>query len=1055
MVIHQSPAQCAQSLRSGRVALWLASDQGMPSQARHAGVSPEEFRKVLEVAEIPSYIAFSKDTPRRVVESWQAAFETMKDDGALAHLRVRWLPRFVTGLGAGANEKAPIALTSEEQLWLHGHKRVRIGTVNDFPPLGFSGDDDENHGVTADYVSLVQRLTGLGVETVTMPWPEVLQSLRAGKVDIVASIVRTEAREKFLLFTKPYLVTPSVIIVRNEAPFLTGIDDLAGGTVAVVNGFYTQERLYRDHPHLQLRVEPTVLEALTAVSMGRADAYLGDLASATHYIRNAGLTNLKVAARTEYGSDEISMAVRKDQPLLRDILDKALASVSQAERDAIYDKWVSLPFGPEHGMQKFWRLAGHVSLGLAVALALALLWMRRLRREISERARAEGSLAESERRYRNLFENAQAGILLVRLADGVVIAANQRMAELFCYDSPEEFIGDCNGESLLGDLDVEQRMEDRGQFNRRFLNYCREFRQKGGGTVWLDCSGFLDGETGLVTLVAQDVSEQRKVGKALRVGESMMRSLVDAIPFYVAYLGTDRRYRLLNSPGASLLGLDPGDVVGSHVSDLVPADVWALFRPYEDQALAGQEVRADVSVDYLRREGAYTAFYSPDIGASGKIQGVAVCLVDITEQKRVEAELRISEQRYRSVVERSKDAIVIISLAGRLLFGNSKASELFGYTLEEARGMDVSPFFPPEEWPRVRGLLSMPGELTYETRMLDRNGRVFNVENSRAIISYEGQPASLVLVRDVTERKRAEELLRKSEERLQMAIDSTDFGLWELRTAEDLLELPAKLFCDKYGYDPQDLPKTIAAWKRIIHTDDMVQARKAYKAYMEQGVENLRSEYRVLDALGGWRWVAVHAKVVERESNGKPRRLLGLVQDITERKQVEDKLRELATVDSLTGLSNRRYFLEIAAREVERSRRYRIPLSLVMLDVDRFKSINDTHGHDVGDQTLRALATIGLSGIRTVDAFGRLGGEDFAILLPETDITKAQEVSERLREAFAAYQGQGKNGASVGFTVSFGVTETLPQDSLDSLLRRADGAMYEAKKKGRNRVETA
>ncbi len=1054
LVPHRSSTQGADSLRYGRVDLWLVSELTMPSLARQADVDPALFLKVQDVVPLTDYLAFSRDVPDSVVAEWQRALDSMKADGTFGALRGRWAGRMTAGIGPGTQDAPPLIFSPEELVWLQEHPVVTAGVSRDFPPFEYAGPDGGHLGLTRDYVDMVRRRTGLVIHANTMPWTEVLDSVRTGKVDFVPGIVRTPGREEFLLFTRPFLTTPSVIITRDDAPFLAGLGDLRGGRVSVARGFYTEERLRRDHPQLGLDVEPTVGEALAAVSLGRADAYVGDLASATYVIRNAGLTNLKVAARTEYGTDEIAMAVRDDLPQLRDILDKALASMSQAERDAIYDSWIVLPFSGPTGWEEFWIWTGRVSLVVAALLALTLFWLSRLRREIERRDRMAATLADSERRYRNLFENAQVGIMLLREADGQIIAANQRMAELLGHAAPADLMdgvrfGDF---TLQGATAKGEPCKDSGLPPGAS---CCSMRRADGSPVWLDCSQFVDPQTGLATLVAQDVTEQRNAELALRAGQEMMRSLVDAIPFLVAYLGPDRRYRLLNRAGATLLGTQPAEALGRHVSELLPPDVWALLKPYEDKALAGHDVRADISLDYLRRDGAFTAFYAPHLDALGQVHGVAVCLVDITEQKRAEAELRASEQRYRSVVERSKDAIVIISMSGRLLYGNSKATEMFGYSLEEARGMEVSRFFPPDEWTRARTILTQPGEMTYESRMVDRNGRVFMVENSRAVISFESQPAALVFVRDVTERKRAEQLLRQSEERLQMALDSTEFGLWEYRVDEDALELPTRLFCGKYGYIPADLPRNVADWRNAIHPDDLALARKAYKAYMEQGVENLRNEYRVRDGHGGWRWISVHARAVERGQDRRPRRMLGLVQDITERKRAEERLRELATVDGLTGLYNRRHFMETAGRELERARRYRAPLTLLMLDADRFKLINDTHGHDVGDDVLRALADIGRRTVRNVDIFGRLGGEEFAILLPETGMVRAVEVAERLREAFEAFVGQGRDGEPVRFTVSLGVAQAGQDDDLESLLRRADEALYEAKRKGRNRVETA
>jgi diguanylate cyclase (GGDEF)-like protein len=176
---------------------------------------------------------------------------------------------------------------------------------------------------------------------------------------------------------------------------------------------------------------------------------------------------------------------------------------------------------------------------------------------------------------------------------------------------------------------------------------------------------------------------------------------------------------------------------------------------------------------------------------------------------------------------------------------------------------------------------------------------------------------------------------------------------------------------------------------------------------------------------------------------------------VTERQAAQAQLLELATTDSLTGLRNRRYFMETASQEFERSRRYQIPLSLLMLDADRFKSINDRFGHHVGDEALKALAAIGQRQLREIDLFARLGGEEFAILLPQTDFADARAVAERLRQTIAGQMIDTEQGP-FNFTVSLGLASLDPaMTKPGDLLRQADIALYQAKHNGRNRVEPA
>ena len=173
------------------------------------------------------------------------------------------------------------------------------------------------------------------------------------------------------------------------------------------------------------------------------------------------------------------------------------------------------------------------------------------------------------------------------------------------------------------------------------------------------------------------------------------------------------------------------------------------------------------------------------------------------------------------------------------------------------------------------------------------------------------------------------------------------------------------------------------------------------------------------------------------------------VLDITQRKCAEKEIHLLATTDSLTGIANRREFSAILASEVDRAKRYGTPLSLAMYDIDYFKRVNDAFGHDVGDCVLQALTGLVKQNIRTNDVLARWGGEEFMVLMPQSDLEAARDASEKLRLAIAGHHFDKLDK----LTVSFGVAAFEPQDDLNSLLKRVDDALYRAKERGRNRVE--
>jgi diguanylate cyclase (GGDEF)-like protein len=189
--------------------------------------------------------------------------------------------------------------------------------------------------------------------------------------------------------------------------------------------------------------------------------------------------------------------------------------------------------------------------------------------------------------------------------------------------------------------------------------------------------------------------------------------------------------------------------------------------------------------------------------------------------------------------------------------------------------------------------------------------------------------------------------------------------------------------------------------------------------------------------------------VPHHDERGTLTRYDGLIEDITERKVAEEELKRLATTDKLTGAYNRTKFQEIIDREMERVKRHNQALSMIIFDIDHFKAVNDSYGHSAGDYVLKTIADIVRENIRKIDYFVRWGGEEFMIISSETNLDDAYALAERIRAIVENYtfEAVGK------ITVSFGVTEFKENDTENSFVKRADNAMYLAKRKGRNLVE--
>ena len=221
---------------------------------------------------------------------------------------------------------------------------------------------------------------------------------------------------------------------------------------------------------------------------------------------------------------------------------------------------------------------------------------------------------------------------------------------------------------------------------------------------------------------------------------------------------------------------------------------------------------------------------------------------------------------------------------------------------------------------------------------------------------------------------------------------------------------------------------------------------------IKNGVNSI-VEHAMLHKNGSHVLVEAHGQPLDND--GTPRRITA-IRNITERKQMEQRLEEQAHTDPLTGINNRRYFYELAGYELARSKRFNSPLALMMLDIDHFKKFNDTYGHDLGDAILKKLASHCLSSLRGIDIIARFGGEEFVVLLPGLDSKSAQEVAERLRRELSDISVQTSQGKFVSFTVSIGISSHLEsEENVDDMIKRADNALYAAKHAGRNCVRSA
>lgn len=290
-------------------------------------------------------------------------------------------------LFSGERDSDSDILTIEERQWLNDNiDSILFGQAQEnYAPLEWYNEEGEVLGLTYDYLNLLEeKLQTEFVFDAPSKWSELLYKARTKKIDVIHTIQETPDRREYLLFTKPYIEIPSVIIVREDVSGELTLDDLTGKMVAVVEGYSIEEYLNRFYPDLDIVPQESVDKALMELSLGRVDAVAANLAVVSWLIDTMGISNLRVAGNCEYPI-AIRYAVRNDLPMLREILDKGLDSFSPEEKEEIFDKWITLDISPFYESPAF-RLFLFIVL---LIISVSIVWNLFLQREISRRKKAE------------------------------------------------------------------------------------------------------------------------------------------------------------------------------------------------------------------------------------------------------------------------------------------------------------------------------------------------------------------------------------------------------------------------------------------------------------------------------------------------------------------------------------------------------------------------------------------------------------------------------------------------------------------------------------------
>lgn len=545
----------------------------------------------------------------------------------------------------------------------------------------------------------------------------------------------------------------------------------------------------------------------------------------------------------------------------------------------------------------------------------------------------------------------------------------------------------------------------------------------------------------------------------------LLKQVINSMTDFVFFKGLDGKYLGCNLEYEKLIGKSEAEIVGKTAYDLNDVEVANIFSA-SDRTVFQSRMPVKVEIWLKKADGTRALFEntkSPLFDNNGEIIGILGVFRDITRQKEAEAALKASEEKYRLITENTSDVLWVLNFSTHhFTYLSPSVRQLWGYSEEDALRLTLEDVMTPESLKSVNEQIAktMPvfikkpdsrQRYMNQVQQICQNGDIIWVEY---LASYQyddqGEIIAVGVSRNIDERMKAEQALKASEEKYRMIAENTSDAIWLYNLDQDRFTYYSPSVQQLRGITVEEafaekILETVAPEFRDSIAERISDARSNLLDHPESARREIM-ELRQPTRAGTYIWVEVSARL--RFNDQKEIEILGVSRNIEERKKAENEIRYLGYHDQMTGLFNRHYFETIITEEMDRSDRYGEPLSLLLLDLDHFKTVNDTWGHPVGDDLLKRTAKVIEKTIRDSDILVRFGGEEFIVLLPQTAHDGVIKAAEKIRIAVE----NEKHPVAGMRTVSIGVAQRMNNESFRHWYRRVDDALYLAKESGRNRV---
>jgi len=551
-----------------------------------------------------------------------------------------------------------------------------------------------------------------------------------------------------------------------------------------------------------------------------------------------------------------------------------------------------------------------------------------------------------------------------------------------------------------------------------------------------------------------DIDRRKELEKALTQSEQRHRAILDQMSDACFEVDLSGKFTFTNSFMSRTLHYKHDELIGNNFRAIIPeSDVAAVLTVFQRVYQTGNP---DTAFSHrVKRKDGIEFFVESSVSLirdnGGKPTGYICVGRDISERKQLQQALIHSEERFRNILESMQDSYYEVGLDGKFTFVNDATSRHLLYTREELIGNSYKLIMSETEAQRVFDMFHkvfLTGEpnLGFSHKVTRRDGVTGYAESSVSLLKDDrGRPIGFNSVsRDVTERKQLEERLRRSEERFRTILENMQDSYYEVDLAGNFTFINISA-SDRLGYSRDELLGQ--NYRFTTADDDLGNILAAFNEVYTTGIPNKCFINKSVCRDGST--VIVESSIgLLRNEYGEVTGFNSVGRDITERKAMEQQLADMATHDFLTGLPNRLLLHDRLHVALAQAHRNKNKLAILTLDLDRFKAVNDTHGHHVGDELLKAVGQRLTGIIRSGDTVARMGGDEFLLLMPE--LHQTDSVSSIISKIVEAFKGPFIiEGHRLCASVSIGIA-IYPDDGMDmeTLMRKSDSAMYDIKRHG-------